>query len=807
MNALSRTVLAAALLLGVAATDSPRRARAASATHTVPGLSGPVEILTDPSGIPHVRATTLGDLYAGWGYVTARDRMWQLALTRAQGRGEAHRWLGNNALAGDGGAQLFRLRERAAAIWARDRKDPALAEALQRYADGINARMDECRRGDAQWPAELRKLKATPEAWSGEDSALLLLAMGITLDLDLPELREDELISTSSRETDRARRVYEERLMFDTIPDSARVAMSATSAPGAMAEARAHAEHPPLAASTLAAAARAARTLQPFGAHESDGSDRASNEMVVAAGRSASGKPLFANDPHLGLATPGTFHIVHLSLPGTVEVVGAAVPGLPIIASGRNRDCAWGVTALSADVVDLYADTLSSNGKRVRGPQGWVDVIEKPYALQYKVLGLSLPIPAFVQARRYSPHGPIVVYDKKKRVALALRWSAMEDERISLTRLIGLERSRTAAEVAARVRTLVTPCFNIAAADRAGGAVYQTAGLVPVRNFPFERGALPGDGKHEWSGFVPADEMPAWTLGPRDFAVNGNNRPGGTGRTWQRFDFVHDRASRMAERLAGDASVTRNDLASVQNDVVSLAARRTAPLLQRLAESGKPSARARVVLDSLRGWDFTMRRSRVQPTLNRAWWNAYLRRSGFEGFPGLALAALTGEAKDALKTPQGVRETPEQAALGALEMACDTLSAKLGKDVGTWTWGRAHRARFAHGLSSQGADWKREFEPPLTPEDGDGSTVSVGGTRAPWNFDVRHGPCWRHVVDLADSVTSLGVIPPWNSEVRRDADQRALWASHGYVRLDMDWERVKRGAADATTLTGGTPRR
>lgn len=802
MNALSRAVLAAALLLGVAATDSPRRARAASATHTVPGLTGPVEILTDPNGIPHVRATSLGDLYAGWGYVTARDRMWQLALTRAQGRGEAHDWLGNSSLAGDGGAQLFRLRERADAIWERDGKDPALAEALQRYADGINARMDECRRGDAQWPAELRRLKAMPEAWHPKDCVLLLLAMGITLDLDLPELREDELISSSSRETDRARRVYEERLMFDTIPDSANVALAQPAAPTTPT-----ANAVPLAPSTLAAAARAARTLQPFGAHEADGSDRASNEMVVNHGRSASGKPMLANDPHLGLTTPGTFHIVHLSLPGTVEAVGAAVPGMPIVASGRNRDCAWGVTALSADVVDLYADSLSSDGKRVRGPAGWVDVIEKPYDLHYKVLGLSLPIPTFVQARRYAPHGPIVVFDKKKRVALALRWTAFEDDRISLTRLVGLERSRSAAEIAARVRTLVTPCFNIAAADRGGHAVYQTAGLVPVRNFAFERGALPGDGRHEWSGFVPADQMPAWTLGARDFAVNGNNRPGGSGRTWQRFDFVHDRARRMAERLAGDASVTRADLASVQNDVVSLSARRTAPLLQRLAESGMPSARARVALDSLRGWDYTMRRTRVQPTLNRAWWNAYLRRSGFEGFPGLALAALTGEAKDVLKSPKGVKETPRDAALFALEMACDTLSAKLGKDVAQWTWGRAHRARFVHGLSAQGADWKREFEPPLTPEDGDGSTVSVGGTRAPWNFDVRHGPCWRHVVDLADSVTSLGVIPPWNSEVRRDADQRALWANHGYVRLDMDWERVKRGAADATTLTGETPRR
>ncbi|MFN8588833.1 MAG: penicillin acylase family protein [Candidatus Eisenbacteria bacterium] len=800
MTALFRTACLAALLVAAAfVTDAPRATRAASARHAIPGLDGPVEVLTDANGIPHVRATTLGDLYAAWGWTDARDRLGQMALQRASAQGRSHRWLGNSALAGDGGAQLFRLRERADAIWERDQRDPALKLALERYTAGVNARLDECRRGDAPWPTELSRLKAVPEAWRPQDSVLLLLAMGITLDLDLPELREDELIRQSDRATDTHRRRFEGRNVFDTIADSV---LAAVATPAAREPRAAHGVT--LAPSTLALA-RAAAARWP--AHATDGSDRASNEMVVAAGRSASGRPLLANDPHLALTTPGAFHVVHLSLPGTCEAVGAAVPGLPIIASGRNRDCAWGVTALSADVVDLYADTLSADGKRVKTPHGWAPVVEKPFDLRFQLLGIGIPIPPPFQVRRYAPHGPVIVYDKKQRTALTARWSAMEDERISLVRLVGLERSRSAAEIAARVRTLVTPCFNMVAADRAGGAVYQTAGLVPRRTFAFTRGALPGDGAHEWSGFVPSDSMPAWTLGPRDFAVNGNNRPGGTGREWQRFDWVQDRAARMAERLAGDAHVTRNDLASVQNDVVSLSARRTTPVLERLVAGATLSARAQAALEALRGWDRTMRRTSVAPTINRAWWNAYLRRSGFEGLPGLALAALTGEAAGELKSPKGAAETPEQAAAAALEMACDTLAAKLGPDVSRWTWGRAHRARFVHPLASLGKDDRARFEPPYTPEDGDGSTVSVGGTRAPWNFDVRHGPCWRHVVDLADSSTSFGVIPPFNSEARRDADLRGLWANHGYVRLDLDWARVRQAAVDAATLESTTPRR
>ncbi|MCC6651652.1 MAG: penicillin acylase family protein [Candidatus Eisenbacteria bacterium] len=792
-------LFSALLLLPIA--DSVPTARAKDAP-AIAGLSAPVTILTDDSGIPHVRAATLADLYAGWGYVTARDRMWQLALTRAQAQGLAHRWLGNASLQSDGGAQLFRLAERAAAIWQRDRADAQLRECIERYTDGINARMDECRRGDAEWPAELTQLRATPEPWRPEDSVLMLLVMGITLDLDLPELHESESIGTRGRKADTARRRFEDRLMFRTIPDS--VAGTHTSV-ALLSPAGAHAGHA-LPAGTLALARPAAAL---YANRADDGSDRASNQMVVARGRSASGAPLLANDPHLALTTPGAFHVVHLSLPGVVEAIGAAVPGLPIIASGRNRDCAWGVTALSADVVDAYADTLSADGRRARGARGWENVIEKPFDLRYRVLGLQLPIPAFVQSRRYTSHGPVVVFDKKNRVAITARWSAMEDSRISLARLVGLERSRSAAEIAERVRTLVTPCFNVVAADRAGNSVYQTAGLLPERGFTFERGVLPSDGRHEWRGFVPADRMPAWTLGERDFAANGNNLPGGTGRDWARFDWAHDRAARMAQRLAGDTRVTRADLASVQNDVVSLSAQRTSPLLVELASfaGGALSPRAKAALDTLRGWDFSMRRTRVAPTLNRSWWNCYLRRSGFEGYPGLALAALSGEAAGELKSPAGEPETPPQAALAALEMALDTLTAKLGPDMSAWKWGAAHRARFVHALSAQGASARARFEPPYTPEDGDGSTPSVGGTRAPFHFDVRHGPCYRHVVDLADSVTSLGVVPPWNSERRREPAMRDEWARHGYVRFDLDWDRVSAAATETLTLQSAAPRR
>src|SRR5262249_23616227 len=134
-----------------------------------PGLSAPANIATDRWGIPHVRAANLSDLYFAWGWVSARDRLWQMVFARAGFQGRTHLWLGNPALQADGGAQLFRLRERANAIWERDRADAQLRMELERYSAGVNAYLADCRAGRRPWPPEVTRLGFTPSDWTAQD--------------------------------------------------------------------------------------------------------------------------------------------------------------------------------------------------------------------------------------------------------------------------------------------------------------------------------------------------------------------------------------------------------------------------------------------------------------------------------------------------------------------------------------------------------------------------------------------------------------------------------------------------------------
>ena len=215
-------VLAACMLASPRPTSSGPRSAPDATRVSAPGLSAPASVITDRWGIPHVRAANLDDLYYAWGWVSARDRLWQMVWTRTAGDGQTHHWLGNDALRADAGAQLFRLRERAHALWERDRSDPAVRTALEHYAAGINAWIESCRRHERAWPPELTRLKLVPEDWLPEDSYLVLLGFGITLDLDLPELSEARAVADGGADWAAKRRRFEDAWIYDTIPDSAR---------------------------------------------------------------------------------------------------------------------------------------------------------------------------------------------------------------------------------------------------------------------------------------------------------------------------------------------------------------------------------------------------------------------------------------------------------------------------------------------------------------------------------------------------------------------------------------------------------
>src|SRR5580704_14943949 len=66
-----------------------------------PGLQKQVEILRDRWGVPHIYASTVHDLFFAQGYITAKDRLFQIDLWRRIGTGKLAEVLGPSAIERD----------------------------------------------------------------------------------------------------------------------------------------------------------------------------------------------------------------------------------------------------------------------------------------------------------------------------------------------------------------------------------------------------------------------------------------------------------------------------------------------------------------------------------------------------------------------------------------------------------------------------------------------------------------------------------------------------------------------------------
>ena len=147
---------------------------------------------------------------------------------------------------------------------------------------------------------------------------------------------------------------------------------------------------------------------------------------MVGPGKSASGKPILANDPHLGHGLPAIWYQAHLKT-RTQEVIGVTVPGLPLIVIGHNRQIAWGFTNVMQDAADFFVEKLSpEKADQVMFKNQWVHA-RRP-AGDDPVKG-GPPVTLTI---RSTPHGPLVsdLLPEEKQ-ALAYRWTYFAAEEAS----------------------------------------------------------------------------------------------------------------------------------------------------------------------------------------------------------------------------------------------------------------------------------------------------------------------------------------------------------------------------------------
>jgi penicillin amidase len=718
-----------------------------SGTVTVAGTDAPVRIVREPNGIPHVFAENEPDAYFGLGYVHAQDRLWQLELDRRLASGRLAQIFGRSALPRD---RLFRtLGFRRVAAQKLERQDAATRAALAAYARGVNAFLAE----GSPLPPEFAFLGVEPEPWTEVDSVVWLQMMAWMLSMNIDSELGRWRLST---------RLGPEQLA-EFLP--------------------AYPGDPPLRLESLPAfGGEASRRTGYFPERGGSASGLGSNNWVVDGRSTASGKPLLANDPHLGLSSPSIWYLAHLSAPG-LNVIGATLPSLPGVVLGRNDAVAWAFTNTGSDTQDLFIERLvPGDASRYVTPSG---------PASFEVVRESIAIKGEadeVLEVRLTRHGPVIseVYERAQGLApegsvLALGWTALEADDATPRFALDAARAKNAAEFLEAARHFQAPPQNIVYADTAGHIGFVAAGRVPLRHPQNSaRGLVPVPGwasESDWQGFIPFESLPAQQDPASGRIVTANQKivPSGYPH-WLGADWARPYRAERIEALLGSAGqLTLDDFVRIQLDVASGPARDLLPLLLDAMPAGAaPDARAGQLLDALRGWNREMRASAVEPLVFAAWVrelgrmiyadelgdlfeNAWAER--FE-FMTEVLAQRDGSSRwcDDVTTPRA--ETCPERVAAAFGAALRDLSSRYGDDPSTWTWGRAHRARAKHFPMTR-VPLLRDLFDTVTASDGGTHTVNVGAYSiddpdAP--FESRHAAGFRAVYDLANPSASRFLI-------------------------------------------------
>jgi penicillin amidase len=776
---------------------------------TIPGLKKPVEVIRDRGGVPHIYAVDLLDLFFAHGYVQAQDRLWQMELNRRLARGRLSEIFGDVTLDTDRFVRtvgIARAAEKDLACLTEESRS-----VLDAYRRGVNSYLEANPR---KLPVEFTLLGFKPEPWELLDSLAWIKMQAWYLSENwYTEILNAALVGKIGPE--RAVR------LFGGYPQDNPVTLARQT--------------------VIEAAQQVLETYRNLhGWFPAEALSGRSNCWAVRGSRSVTGKALFAYDPHLGLTLPSLWHTCHLVCP-KFEVAGATFPGIPGIIVGHNRDITFGFTNAFADVQDLYLERFNPkkpleyerNGKWLKAERVVEEIPVKGKGNHHRL--------EIILTR----HGPMVgelllVKSENKNLGFSLRWAGHEGSD-QFAALLALDRARNWSDYCAAMALWDTPCQNALYADRKGNIGYVLTGKIPVRRKGI--GLVPVQGwtdEHEWSGWIPWEEMPREYNPRRGYIVSANNQI--VGREYPHYIGLGtcngNRAARIEELIKAKDKHSIDDFARMQTDLHSRPARRFAALLCSLAggilnqrELLPVREQASAALGLLKGWpgvldpdsaaaavytvcEYYTKRRLFEPWLGDL--TGYYCGRGVQSFTSVSfyleyshlvlLDILEQDDGAWLSTPDGQRRSREQLLAGALKDALSYLSKQGGKDPRRWRYGSFHKAWFNHPIGRR-KPFNLLFNPKPFPYGGSADTIWQGPSlRSVPPMKSSYSASWRHLIDFSDLDGALWIHTSGQSGHPASGhykDLIPLWASGRYLPLLWSRDRVEADAEARLTLAPG----
>lgn len=713
-----------------------------SGTVYLQGISEPVKIIRDNLGIPHIYAGTEPDLYFAMGYAMTQDRLWQMEFYRRLGQGRLAEVFGADYVDID---RFFRT---LTAGSPRKRFPDALQINAEAFAKGINAYLQKPGR---VLPLEFRLMRYQPERWQKDDYLAIFKLMAWQLSFGW---KVDVMAATIFEKVGAGK-------FQAAFPDAKAVPFQASDRVlDSYAEPLAGIDH-------LRRRIEQLTGLMPL---------PASNAWVVSGRKTVSGKPLLANDTHMGLTNPSMWWEVHLVCPG-LDISGFAIPGMPAVAIGHNRHVAWGFTTVMVDDVDFYVEKLNpANDHQYQYKDGWEEF--KIVTETIRIRGKS---PETLQIR-VGRNGPVIDTAglKDPTRAVTARWAYNERPHPGLAAYL-LTRAESIEAVIAALQHWEIPGQNFVFADTDGNIGYWCSAAIPLRKLGDGLLPMPGwTGQYEWQGYVPFRQRPHLINPASGYIANANNKitPSNEPYLISGYWAPGDRIDRIRQMLDSGSKLSIDDMRRMQQDVFCPLAEDIVPELVRVIRQQPASPQLGPIADLLSDWDRQMASaspaaSVFEMTCNKLLENIFADEMGPELYARYldmvvyAPRALRRIFKDGafewtddVTTPE--KESLEQIILISVQAAVKELTDLLGRETGQWRWDRLHRLTFTHVMGRR-PYLDRIFN--LGPFPVAGNHLTVNKLQYDYNapFAVTDGVSQRMIVDLGNRSNALHVLPTGES--------------------------------------------
>lgn len=742
------------------------------------GLMAEVEIVRDAWGIPHIYAQNLPDLAFAQGFTHAQDRFWQMELSRRAATGTLSELFGKIALPTDIASRTFGFNR----LGKNDREalPENITDLLRAYVDGVNAYLTNHKN---RISVEFSLLRHEPGLWTLEDT----FAFSRLMSWQLSHAWQGELIR--AKLTDLAGKELAAELDIQYPhgnPDILQTAASVNLLGNAVLNGADN------------------RLLQ---------QNNGSNSWAISGGRTQSGLPLLANDPHLHLGTPAIWYENHLHCP-ELHATGVTIAGLPLVLIGHNEHIAWGITLAYTDCEDLYIEKFTDPQT---GLYQYKDSTEQAQIIEesIKVKGQKEP---FVEKVFITRHGPVIseVIDYPQH-RIALQSMALLPKQPLFRAWWQLNRAKNYNDFIEALSFMSAPQLNIVFADTQGNIGYCTTGKVPVRQQGDGKLPAPGwTGTHEWTDTVPFMHMPHALNPDKGFIITANNRivsgdyPYFLGDVWMNGY----RANRLEALISQKNPIGLLDCMAMQTDVYCIPGKAVAEIFKaHLAVAENLPVRYRRIWYLLADWDGYLtahtvggtiyelvRKFAVQILLKESLGQNFLDTFTGKGFDPVLknFSEYMGHDISALirilNSPDSLwlKNAGGKPALlqRSLTMAANWLTDRIGKHPEQWEWGKLHKFVAPHALGIK-KPLDKIFNSKPVPMGGDGDTPLQAGTpdnEIPNSHLV--SASYRQVIDLSDFGRSLAVIPTGQSghlSSPHYKDQTDLWLK-GQLR-PMLWDR------------------